>query len=56
MIKQWMKCAASSVALAVASPLALAQGSKAFEPTTQLAGQTLQLNGQGVRYRAIIPL
>ena len=56
MIKQWMKCAASSVALAVASPLALAQGSKAFEPTTQLAGQTLQLNGQGVRYRAIIPV
>ena len=56
MIKQWMKCAALSVALAVASPLALAQGSKAFEPTTQLAGQTLQLNGQGVRYRAIIPV
>ena len=56
MTKQWMKYAVLSVALVVTSPLALAQGAKEFAPTTQLGGQTLQLNGQGVRYRTVIPV
>ena len=49
----WMKCALLSLALAAASPLAGAQSAGAFEPSTRVAGQSLQLNGQGTRYRAM---
>ncbi len=34
----------------------LAQAEVKFDPTAQVAGQTLQLNGHGVRYRAVIPM
>ena len=56
MISHWMKCAVLGTALALGTPVVMAQGSAAFAPTTQLAGQTLQLNGQGVRYRTVIPV
>ena len=49
-----MKCAMLCLALTLASPLAVAQGTKAFEPSARLAGQTLQLNGHGMRYRTVI--
>ena len=53
MFKHSMKCALLSIALVAASPLVQAQK---FEPTTQLGGQSLQLNGQGVRYRVVVPV
>lgn len=56
MISHWMKCAVLGTALALGTPVVMAQGSAALAPTTQLAGQTLQLNGQGVRYRTVIPV
>ena len=56
MNSHWMKCAVLGTALALGTPVVMAQGSAAFAPTTQLAGQTLQLNGQGVRYRTVIPV
>ena len=56
MISHWMKCAVLGTALVLGTPVVMAQGSAAFAPTTQLAGQTLQLNGQGVRYRTVIPV
>lgn len=55
MIRQWMGYAALSVALMAASPLVQAQSTK-FEPTIQVGGQALQLNGNGVRYRTVIPV
>jgi len=51
---RWMKSALLASALATTPLLAAAEGR--FEPTAQVAGQTLQLNGQGVRYRAVIAL
>ena len=56
MIKLGITRAVLAAALLAGSPLAGAQGAAGFLPTTQLAGQSLQLNGQGVRYRLVVPL
>ncbi len=50
----WVKSALFAAAL-VSTPLVQAQ-SKKFEPTAQVAGQSLQINGHGTRYRAVIPV
>ncbi|MDO5624852.1 MAG: chalcone isomerase family protein [Pseudomonadota bacterium] len=44
---------ALGAALALAGTLAAAQ-TRPFAPTTQLAGQTLQLNGAGTRFRSVV--
>lgn len=55
-MNQAMNGALLTAALLLASPAALAERAAAFAPTAQLAGHTLQLNGQGVRYRTVVPV
>ena len=55
-MNQAMNGALLTAALLLAGPAALAERAAPFAPTAQLAGHTLQLNGQGVRYRTVVPV
>lgn len=56
MLKPLLGSLVLGVSLWMAGPAVQAQSRHAFPAAVQLAGQKLQLNGQGVRYRAIIPV